>query len=265
MSAGKTFTNAIIREIGRNYGKAISNKLMGNSHSTPVRVGGEAEVRGSRRKFESKLDEHLQKFSIKGKLATFNQAQNIHLEFFNFIESINADGKIDLEEFQQITQYIPRVTKTLDSIINALQEFKDTDNANVVIEKKSDILDFRDSLVQSFDQVVQEEMINIDNGSSYSKGYLLSCVSLDRIYYYPKEFKSYLPLLFFVGVFYVFSVGKPFSFELVIVALVVNIIFYGLIWNPMSKGGVWKMRKTIKSRKETFQILDRMLGQLKVV
>jgi hypothetical protein len=33
----------------------------------------------------------------------------------------------------------------------------------------------------------------------------------------------------------------------------------------MSKGGVWKMRKTIKSRKETFQILERMLGQLKVV
>ena len=75
ISAGRTFTNAIIREIGRNYGKVISNKLMGNSHLAPVRVNGQASVRGSRRKFESKRDEHRQKFSIKGKLATFNQAQ----------------------------------------------------------------------------------------------------------------------------------------------------------------------------------------------
>jgi hypothetical protein len=48
---------------------------MGNSHLAPVRVNGQASVRGSRRKFESKRDEHRQKFSIKGKLATFNQAQ----------------------------------------------------------------------------------------------------------------------------------------------------------------------------------------------
>ena len=33
-----TFTNAIIREIGRNYGKAISNALLGDKHANPVRL-----------------------------------------------------------------------------------------------------------------------------------------------------------------------------------------------------------------------------------
>ena len=39
-----TFTNAIIREIGRNYGKAISNSLLGDKHSNPVRLVGEQRV-----------------------------------------------------------------------------------------------------------------------------------------------------------------------------------------------------------------------------
>ena len=35
MGLGKTFTNSIVREVGRNYGKAISNSLLGDKHSTP--------------------------------------------------------------------------------------------------------------------------------------------------------------------------------------------------------------------------------------
>ena len=41
MGLASTFTNSIVREIGRNYGKSISNDLLGDSHSTPVcMVGG---------------------------------------------------------------------------------------------------------------------------------------------------------------------------------------------------------------------------------
>ena len=101
MSLGKTFTNAIIREIGRNYGKAFSNKIMGNSHATPVNLGGVQGANASRRKYDSKLDELLQKFTIKGKIATFNQAQNIHLEYFNYIDEVNSDGAVDIFEFQR--------------------------------------------------------------------------------------------------------------------------------------------------------------------
>ena len=40
MGLASTFTNSIVREIGRNYGKSISNDLLGDSHSTPVRMVG---------------------------------------------------------------------------------------------------------------------------------------------------------------------------------------------------------------------------------
>ena len=36
MGLASTFTNSFVREIGRNYGKSISNHLLGDSHSTPV-------------------------------------------------------------------------------------------------------------------------------------------------------------------------------------------------------------------------------------
>ena len=45
MGLGKTFTRSIVREIGRNYGKAASNYLLGDKHSTPIRmVGGSQDV-----------------------------------------------------------------------------------------------------------------------------------------------------------------------------------------------------------------------------
>ena len=40
MGLGKTFTHSIAREIGRNYGKAASNYLLGDKHSTPIRMVG---------------------------------------------------------------------------------------------------------------------------------------------------------------------------------------------------------------------------------
>jgi hypothetical protein len=67
MGLASTFTNSIVREIGRNYGKSISNNRLGDSHSTPVRMvqGGQTDITRKRgRIYENKLDEYLQKFSI---------------------------------------------------------------------------------------------------------------------------------------------------------------------------------------------------------
>ena len=67
MGLASTFTNSIVREICRNYGKSISNNLLGDSHSTPVRMvrGGQTDITRKRgRIYENKLDEYLQKFSI---------------------------------------------------------------------------------------------------------------------------------------------------------------------------------------------------------
>jgi hypothetical protein len=40
MGLGQTFTKSIVREIGRNVGKGLSNDMFGDWHSTPVRVAG---------------------------------------------------------------------------------------------------------------------------------------------------------------------------------------------------------------------------------
>ncbi len=67
MGLASTFTNSIVREIGRNYGKSISNNLLGDSHSIFVRMvrGGQTDITRKRRRiYENKLDEYLQKFSI---------------------------------------------------------------------------------------------------------------------------------------------------------------------------------------------------------
>ncbi len=38
MSLVNVFIRSVVREVSRNYSKFISNSLLGNSHSTPVRV-----------------------------------------------------------------------------------------------------------------------------------------------------------------------------------------------------------------------------------
>lgn len=65
MKLGKLFVNSIVRELGRNSGKVISNKVFGNAHSTPVRMvssSGLADTeplynaRGTRRIYRHNLD-----------------------------------------------------------------------------------------------------------------------------------------------------------------------------------------------------------------
>ena len=92
MSLAKTFTSAIVREIGRNYGKAVSNSLMGDSHSTPVRMVGGSLSRMRGRVYRNAFDEAVTKFSIKGAAATFNQALNVHSEYFTLVEEAKTDG-----------------------------------------------------------------------------------------------------------------------------------------------------------------------------
>jgi len=69
MGLASTFTNSIVREIGRNYGKSISNNLLGDSHSTPVRMvrGGQTDITRKRgRIYENKLDEYCMSSNKSG-------------------------------------------------------------------------------------------------------------------------------------------------------------------------------------------------------
>ncbi len=176
MSLGKTFTNAIVREIGRNYGKAISNSLMGDSHSTPVRmVGGDvSRMRG--RTYRNKLDEAIEKFTVKGTVATFNTGINIHTQYFSLVEEANADNVLDIGEAQYLMSEVPRVIRTLDQIKSVMLDNSDQVRADKIQEKSEEVRDFaklvHDSIeVDKFPVVVQDDKLN--------RAGLLSIVGLD--------------------------------------------------------------------------------------
>lgn len=176
MSLGKTFTNAIVREIGRNYGKAISNSLMGDSHSTPVRmVGGDvSRMRG--RTYRNKLDEAIEKFTVKGTVATFNAGINVHTQYFSLVEEANADNVLDIGEAQYLMSEVPRVVRTLEQIKSVMLDNSDQGRADKIQEKISEVIDFaklvHDSIeVEKFPVVVENEKLK--------KAGLLSIVGLD--------------------------------------------------------------------------------------
>jgi tRNA G37 N-methylase Trm5 len=156
MSLGKTFTNAIVREIGRNYGKAISNSLMGDSHSTPVRmVGGDvSRMRG--RTYRNKLDEAIEKFTVKGTVATFNAGINIHTQYFSLVEE---------------------VVRTLEQIKSVMLDNSDQVRADKVQEKIGEVLDFA-KLVHGSIQVEKFPVV-VEDGKLRVAG-LLTILGLDR-------------------------------------------------------------------------------------
>ena len=177
MSLGKTFTSAIVREIGRNYGKAISNSLLGDSHSTPVRmVGGESVSRMRGRTYRNKLDEAIEKFTIKGTIATFNAGINIHSQYFTLVEEANADGVLDIDEVTYLIGEIPRTVGTMKRIQSVMLDNEDPNRAKKIQEKIDDLLDFV-KLVD--DTLVIETLPEVIDEGKLSKAGALSIIGLD--------------------------------------------------------------------------------------
>ena len=177
MSLGKTFTNAIVREIGRNYGKAISNSLMGDSHSTPVRMVGGASVSRMRgRTYRNKLDEALEKFTIKGTVATFNAGINIHSQYFTLVEEANADGILDIDEVTYLIGEIPRTIGTLKRIQGVMLDNDDEKRSEKIQEKIDDIMDFV-RLVD--DTLILDELPTVIDDQKLSNAGALTFFGLD--------------------------------------------------------------------------------------
>ena len=122
-----TFTNALIREIGRNYGKAISNSLLGDAHANPVRIVGTPRILGAGsggRNYENKLIKLLETYEIKGATATFNVAQNMVNYYMDLVEEAQADNTISLSETSYLIKMFSKCHKELGRIHTALEDYK---------------------------------------------------------------------------------------------------------------------------------------------
>ena len=100
MGLGDVFVRSVVREVGRNYGKSISNSLLGNSHSTPIRVvdGGYLGRGTGGRNYKHQLEKICKTWTIKGPTATFNVAQNMYKSFFDLVDEAQNDGIVDVNE-----------------------------------------------------------------------------------------------------------------------------------------------------------------------
>lgn len=148
MSLGNLFVNSVVREIGRNYGRAMSNTLLGDAHSIPVRTLG-AGTGG--RNYTNALHRICETWTIKGPTATFNVGQNMYKAFFDLVEEAQQDKKINLEELFQLMSEWAYFRKEYVKVIDALRQLEDN--------KKADILDKLDDAIFEFFIELNNELI----------------------------------------------------------------------------------------------------------
>ncbi len=263
MNLGKTFTRSLVREVGRNYGKAISNSLLGDRHSTPIRIVSSSDVSRQRGKiYDNDFDKSIKKFEIKGHTATFNQVLNIHSTYFVLVEEANADGFIDLTEMSFLVQQVPRGISVLERAQSALSDLGKPDLAEKTQEK---IEDFKDFMI-SLDGELKIEKLPSTKFNSIAVLFLfLSFVGLDRLYFKPKSFWSYFYGFFgfvaIVALVYDKIKGKGYflfedietmgSLPTIVLYMSASIyIWYGMLLNPIQKGGYWGYRKSKGNQKK---------------
>ncbi|WP_299055367.1 hypothetical protein [uncultured Polaribacter sp.] len=147
---GNVFVRSIVREVGRNYGKSISNGLMGNSHSTPIRVVGGLGAGTGGRNYKNKLEKICKTWEIKGPTATFNVAQNIYKAFFDLVDEAQSDNVVDVNETLELMKSFIDARKQLFKIIDALKQLGKEDLAKKVDELDDSIFEFFIELDEGF-------------------------------------------------------------------------------------------------------------------
>lgn len=262
----EVFTKAIVREIGRNVGKAASNMLLGDSHSTPYRRVGVSSsnktknvsttkktVLGSNSggyKYENNLDRLIKKFQIRGKIATFNSAQNIYNEYFILVAQAYKDENFSLSEISYLIKQYHRTLDTLNTIARALAELGAKEKSKIVIDKMLSMKDFMIELDNNFEYTplveiepkTEKEPEN-SNKSRFRFGCISGVVSLTIF--------LFLFIVFLSKTIYLYSFVKT----ILIFVMVLAAIVYFISW--LNKKN--KINKTIEKNKEKYQERQRIL------
>lgn len=144
MGLGDVFVRSVVREVGRNYGKSISNSLLGNSHSTPIRVvdGGYLGQGTGGRNYKHQLEKICKTWTIKGPTATFNVAQNMYKSFFDLVDEAQNDGIVDVNEVLELMKTFVEMRPQLKKVETALEQLERIDLSKKVDELDDSLFDF---------------------------------------------------------------------------------------------------------------------------
>lgn len=143
-SLGQAFVRSMVRQIGRDAGKVVSNKAFGDAHATPVRMVGSADTSqqysGTRRRFRHDLDR-----VVNGDLpSTTGSAKKSLVKLENALEDFLNDlmpmGGAD--DVQIVRNWID---KSLDFIGDVLK-----------IVDKPEVKALADGLVESIDGIKEQ-------------------------------------------------------------------------------------------------------------
>jgi len=139
-------------------------------------VGGGSVSRMRGRTYRNKLDEAIEKFTIKGTVATFNAGINIHSQYFTLVEEANSDGVLDIDEITYLIGEIPRTVGTMKRIHSVMVDNEDQKRTDKIQEKIDDLMDFV-RLVD--DTLVLETLPEVIDDRKLSKAGALSIIGLD--------------------------------------------------------------------------------------
>jgi hypothetical protein len=260
MNLAKTFTNAVTREIGRNVGKSISNSFLGDSHSTPVRMTGGADITRKRgRVYHNDFDKFITKFEIKTAKTTYTQVLNIHSEYFTLVDEAQADGIIDLNELSFLVEQLPRAVKTMEKASMALRDLDSPELAEKTDEKIAQLKEFLTTLNDSTDI---SALPSTGLKPQAVVAFFLSFFGLDRIIYQPSKPVSWffallglsLPVIIWFygsGLFDYESLRNRYQILISLWGFTALTLpfWYGMLLNPMRDGGYWGFRARQKNQK----------------
>ncbi len=112
--AKSNFSKALGRELGKNTGKLISNKLFGNGHATPYRVTGRvqaAQIRASAANAQAE--------ALKAQANAQLEAEKMRLKHENTAREISTIGEIANIEFSENPKEIASQLNQIISLLNA--------------------------------------------------------------------------------------------------------------------------------------------------
>lgn len=281
MNLGKSFVNSMVREVGRNYGKAISNRLLGDKHSTPYRrVGGGSAPNASytasapAKKRMSNLERLLNNFTRKTtEKSTVTQALNLYDAYFTEVhEAQAAGGAIDLAEAEFLVQKSKEVIRLINSSLEQLTVVNKMDNAPLLEQKKQEIKDFIAGLDEAMINHIKERQDQVSSkleGHSSEKAPLLvgllSLFGLGKLYFHggfhhthAKAETSIFLLLLLAHLFFKSSENSILIVNLFTVGYIVYALF--ISWKPADI-----LKKENANLKLQQSILENMESQVNAI